>query len=211
MSEPSSPVETGTDPVDEAVSPEGAAPAAPATAPPSRYSLGSMSNLARSLLVIVGLVAVLIAIVPRISSVDQPAVDAASVVSNAVTQSGLALEAPVGLPAGWKATSARYAASTDDIVTWQGGWTTPDDGFVGIRQASAVTPKWIDQVTSSGQVVGSVQLAGRTWEKRYDSQNDQTSLVDEHDGALTTVITAKAPDADISTFTTALQVAKPSS
>ncbi len=177
----------------------------PAAAPKSRYSLGSSSNLVRSMLVIVGFVAVLVAIVPRTTSVQQPAVDAASVVSDAVRQSGLALEAPVSLPAGWKATSARYGKSTDDIVTWQAGWTTPDGGFVALRQAKAVTPKWIAAATTQGVVDGSVDAAGRTWEKRYDADHGTTSLVDEHQGGLSTVVSATAPLADVLVFTNALQ------
>ncbi len=180
-------------------------PPTPAAAPKSRYSMGSSSNLVRSMLVIIGFVAVLVAIVPRISQVDQPAVDAASVVSDAVTQSGLALEAPVGLPAGWKATSARYGKSTDDIVTWQGGWTTPDGGFVALRQAKAVSSKWIAQATTQGVVDGSVNAAGRTWEKRYDSAHGTTSLVDEHEGALSTVVAGTAPLSDVLLFTNALR------
>lgn len=173
---------------------------------PSRYSMGSSANMVRSLVVILGFVAVLIAIVPRVSSVDQPAVDADSVVSNAVLDSGLVFEAPVGLPTGWKATNARYAKSTDDILTWQGGWTTPTgNGYVAIRQAKDVTAKWITAATNGGVVNGAVQAAGRTWEQRYSAQHDQTSLVDEHPGGVTTVITATASTTQILTFTNALK------
>jgi len=167
--------------------------------------MGSSSNLVRSMLAIIAFVAVLVAIVPRISSVEQPAVDAASVVSDAVRQSGLPLEAPVGLPAGWKATSARYGKSTDDIVTWQGGWTTPDGSFVALRQAEAATPKWIAAATTQGVVNGSVDAAGRTWEKRYDAIHGTTSLVNEHEGGLTTVVAGTAPLADVLVLTNALR------
>ncbi|MEP6797259.1 MAG: DUF4245 domain-containing protein [Lapillicoccus sp.] len=175
--------------------------------PPSRYSMGSSANMVRSLLVIVGLVAVLIAIVPRISAVDQPAVDAASVVGNAVRDSGIAYEAPLGLPAGWKATNARYDQSTDGALTWQAGWTTPKGGYVAIRQAKAVTQKWIQVATDQGEPEGAVQAAGRTWEKRYSAAHDQTSLVDEHPDELTTVVTATASTDELLTFTNALKPA----
>ncbi len=170
--------------------------------------MGSSANMVRSLVVILGLVAVLIAIVPRISSVDQPAVDAASVVSNAVLDSGLAFEAPVGLPTGWKATNARYEKAADGILTWQGGWTTPgDNGYVAIRQAGNVSAKWITAATDSGVVQGAVQAGGRTWEKRFSAQHNQTSLVDAHPGGLTTVITATASTAELLTFTNTLKPA----
>lgn len=188
---------------------ESTEPEAPAAPPPSRYSMGSSANMARSLVVILGLVAILIAIVPRISSVDQPAVDAASVAGYAVTASkGLAFEAPVGLPAGWKATNARYEPSTDGILTWQGGWTTPSsDGYVSIRQAEKVSAKWITVATDGGEVQGAVEAGGRTWEKRYSAQHRQTSLVDEQPGGLTTVIIATASTDELLTFTSALKPA----
>ncbi len=193
----------------DAPAPDPTGPQTPAAPPKSRYSMGSSANMVRSLIVILGLVAILIAIVPRISAVDQPAVNAASVVGYAVTASkGLAFEAPVGLPTGWKATNARYEPSTDGIVTWQGGWTTPSaDGYVSIRQADKVSGKWITAATDGGVVQGAVRAGGRTWEKRFSAQHNQTSLVDEHPGGLTTIIIATAPMSDILTFTNDLKPA----
>ncbi len=183
--------------------------------PPARksaYSLGSAPNMLRSLLVILGLVGVLIAIVPRVSSVEQPAVDAGAVVSNAVRVSGLALEAPVGLPSGWKATSARYDKSTDDLMTWQGGWTSPHGGYVAIRQTPAASPGWLSTATNGGRAQGTVEASGRTWQKLFDPAHDQTSLVTESAqgaGGVTTVVTGTAAPDEILQFTNALQRAQP--
>ncbi len=190
-------------------------PIGPGGAPPVRksaYSLGSVPNMLRSLLVILGLVAVLIAIVPRVSSVDQPAVDAASVVSNAVRVSGLPFEAPVGLPSGWKATSARYDKSTDDLVTWQAGWTSPQGGYVAIRQTRAASPSWLRTATNGGQSQGTVEASARTWQKLFDPAHDQTSLVAEPAlgaSGVTTVVTGTAGLGEILQFTNALQPAQP--
>lgn len=166
----------------------------------------------RSLVVILSFVAVLVAIVPRVSSVEQRAVDAGSVVSNAVRESGLPFEAPVGLAPGWKATSARYAKSTDELMTWQGGWTTPKGGFVAIRQTKAASPSWLRTVTSAGQPQGTVEASGRTWQKLFDAAHDQTSLVTQspqETSGLTTVIAATAGLDEILQFTNALQPAQP--
>lgn len=172
----------------------------------SRYSLGSSSNLVRSMLVILGLVAVLVAVVPRTTSVPRPSVDAASVAKDAAQSTGLALLVPEGLPSGWTATTAQLQPTTDQILTWQTGWTTPDDGFVLLRQAKDVSPSWISAATTQGTVVGSEQLAGRTWEKRYDATHDQTSLVDQQP-SLTTVVTAKGDPKNLTTFVDALKPA----
>ncbi len=194
-----------------------AEPAPPVGPPatPSRYSMGSSSNMVRSLLVILGMVAVLVAIVPRTTGITQPPVDAASVVSDAVTQSGLPFEAPVGLPAGWTPTNARYAASTDGLPTWQGGWSTPQGGYVAIRQTKTVSPAWLAAATSDGAPKGQVQVGGRTW-ARYEATAPQprTSLVDVPSGAaastgIATVITATASPDEVATFVTALKPAQP--
>ncbi len=190
-------------------------PGQPEPVPRSAYSMGSGSNMARSLLVILGLVGVLIAIVPRVSAIHQPAVDAASVVSDAVTQSGLPYEAPVGLPSGWTPTNARYTKTTDDLLTWQGGWSTPSGGYIAIRQTKTASPNWVRDATSNGVPQGTVEVAGRSWQRYYDSAQKRTSLVDVPSGAaaqtsLATVVTATAEDSELRTFTTALQPAHPS-
>ncbi len=176
--------------------------------------MGSYGNMIRSLVVILGMVGVLIAIVPRIQSVQQPPVDAASVVADASRQSGLPFEAPVGLPEGWSATNARYATSTDALPTWQAGWSTPTGGYVAIRQTKTASPAWLQAATNGGKQTGTTELAGRTWTRYYDADAKRTSLVWVPSGAETatsiaTVITAIADDAEVLTFTTALRPALP--
>jgi Protein of unknown function (DUF4245) len=180
----------------------------------SRYAMGTYGNMIRSLLVVLGMVAVLVAIVPRVQNIQQPPVDAASVVVDAARQSGLPFEAPVGLPDGWSPTNARYAVSTDDLPTWQAGWSTPKNGYVAIRQTKDASPAWLEAATSGGKQTGTRQLAGRTWTVFYDPANKRTSLVDVPSGAstatsMTTVVTAVADDDEIITFTTALKPAQP--
>jgi len=186
--------------------PTSAAPSA-AAPPRSRYSMGSGSNMARSLLVVLALVAGLIALVPRVDSVRQPAVDAASVVSYAVKDSGTPFLFPTGLPSGWTATSARYATSTDSLPTWQAGWTTPAGQFVGLRQALNATPAWISTGITGGKVTGSVEMSGRTWEMRTDERN-QLYAVSVSAEKLTTVVSATGGMDDIRFFVDTLKPAK---
>lgn len=203
--------------------PSGASSLGETPVPRSAYALGSTSNMIRSLVVILALVGVLVAIVPRVSEVDQPAVDAVAVASNAVRESGLAFEVPVGLPAGWKATNARYVPAADSLLTWQAGWTTPQGGYVAIRQARAASPTWLRVATSDGVAQGTLEASGRTWQRYYDPARKRTSLVANTGPAsvgassspsgsadsLTTVVTATASLDEILTFTNALQPAPP--
>ncbi|MEP6651260.1 MAG: DUF4245 domain-containing protein [Lapillicoccus sp.] len=202
------PTVPGDDAPDETPSDEQGPP------PRSRYTMGSYGNMVRSLAVILGMVAVLVAVVPRVQSIQQPPVDATAVVAEAVRQSGLAFEAPVGLPEGWSATNARYAASTDGLPTWQAGWSTPNGGYVAIRQTKNASPAWLQAATSGGQQTGTTQVAGRTWTRFYDGADKRTSLVDVPSGAatptsMTTVITAIAGDDEVVTFVMMLQSEQP--
>ncbi|MEI2733208.1 MAG: DUF4245 domain-containing protein [Dermatophilaceae bacterium] len=196
------------------VVPPPSGPPTSAPAPRSRYAMGSAANMARSLLVILGLVAVLLMIVPRSDGVSQPAVDAASVVSVAVKDSGVAFEFPAGLPAGWKATSARYAAATDSVPTWQAGWTTPSGQFVGLRQAMGVTPRWLDVATNAASnaagAVSTQDLGGRTWQRLRDDRG-QVHLVATAPSGLTTVVSASSEQAEFAVLVEALRPAPPAS
>ena len=178
--------------------------------PRSRYSMGSGANMARSLLVVLALVAGLIALVPRVDSVRQPAVDAASVVSYAVKESRTPFSFPAGLPSGWTATSARFATSTDSRPTWQAGWTTPAGQFVGLRQTVDATPAWVATGITGGKVTGSAEVAGRTWEIRTDERN-QLYAVSVSADKLTTVVSATGGMDDIRYFIERLEPAKAAS
>lgn len=169
--------------------------------------MGSAANMMRSLLVILVLVAGLIMLVPRVSEVRQPPVDALGVAAAAVKQSGTPLWAPTGLPEGWVSTVARFGPSTDSVRTWQAGWTTPGGGFVGLKQAVSPTDAWIAAVTANGvapkaPAESSTRLGGRTWQVLVDERG-QTHLVNR-DGGLTTVVSSMRGMPDAAVFVPAL-------
>ena len=73
-------------------------------APPSRYSMGSTKNLVISLLAVLGMVAVLILIVPRVSSVGGPEVDIHATAVDVQQRTDWPIVEAVGLPDGWTPT-----------------------------------------------------------------------------------------------------------
>ncbi len=168
--------------------------------------MGSAANMARSLLVVLALVAALVAIVPRTAGVTAPPVDAAAVAGAAVASSGVAFEVPVGLAEGWAATSARYAAGPDSVPTWQGVWTTPTGQHVSLKQAAGATPAWLEAVTNQAGDSGEVSLAGRQWRSRIDARG-QTSLVSVSPQGLTTVLSTTGDLTDLGQFAAALRPA----
>ncbi len=118
---------------------------APARSPcvASRYSMGSMPNMLRSLLVIGFFLLVLVAIVPRMSEVERPAVDAAGKASTVAAQTGWPIELPTGLGSGWVPTTATYAPGTDKVPTFTTVWKTPAGGDLAFKQAAAPTDGWV--------------------------------------------------------------------
>ena len=151
--------------------------------------MGTLGNMARSLLVVLALVAALVAIVPRGEGSIRPPVDAGAVAAQAVKDSGMPFELPVGLPDGWTATTARYAPSADSRPTWQAVWTTPTGQSISLKQTWAATAKWLDMATNQGTSAGQVDLAGRTWERRSDARG-QVALVSATPLGLTTVVSS---------------------
>ncbi len=169
--------------------------------------MGSSANMMRSLFVVLALVVGLIMLVPRVTEVRQPAVDAAAVAQMAVKESGLPFLMPVGLPDGWVATQARYGVWPDLTRTWQAGWTTPSGGFVAIKQAAAPSEAWLKAATASGPAAGTVELGARVWEIRTDERK-QTHLLSRGADGLTTVLSSVAGMADLQVFVPALAPAK---
>lgn len=183
------------------------------TSPRSSYASGSVANMARSLLVVAALVAVLIAIVPRVSTISQPPVDVGAAAVGVARESGWGISQPVGLPEGWKATSVRYVRSTDGLQTWHAGYTAPSGNYVALEQTKGATSGWIEAQTNRAKRTGEVQAAGRTWTTFERSPKVQRSLLDTRktsDG-LTTLITGTGTFDELKDFVEKLQVVKPTS
>jgi hypothetical protein len=180
-----------------------------APSPRSSYANGSAANMLRSLLVVGVIVAALVAIVPRVNSVSQPPVDVAGAAVEIARDSGWPIEAPEGLPDGWKATSVRYVRSTDGLMTWHAGYQSPDGNYVAIEQTKAATSGWVEAETNRARVTGQTQAGGRTWDTYVRSGKLQNSLVDKAGaGGLTTIITGTGTFAELSAFADALRPVK---
>src|SRR3954466_3391101 len=220
MSTPSTPSTPASESADQPPSP-GAAPggpgggrgrepggepaAAPAT-PTSRYSLGSFPNMFRSMLVIALFVLALVAIVPRISQVQRPAVDAAGKASQVAAQTTWRIQLPRSLGAGWAPTVAPYGPGTEQVPTFTTVWTTPSGADIALKQAVGATPGWVARSVNDGQATGTVTVSGRTFEKFVAGDARQLSYVVRGQGpkGLTLVASGTAPEDELNAFVAAL-------
>jgi hypothetical protein len=173
----------------------------------SSYANGSVANMARSLLVIGALVAVLIAVVPRVNSISQPPVDVAGASVEVAKDSGWPIDRPQGLPDGWKATSVRYVRSTDGLMTWHAGYQSPTGDYVALEQTRDATDNWISAQVNRARLTGQVQAAGRTWDTYVRGVKVQNSMV--HKGAgrgeLTTIVTGTGTFPELTAFAESLR------
>ena len=224
MSSPSTPSTSPTSPAspDPAAPPAAdAAPVAEASAgaetpaggegPRSRYSLGTVPNMLRSLLVIGLFVLALFAIVPRNGQVDRPAVDAAAKASQVAAQTSWPVELPKGLGQGWVPTVATYAAGTEKVPTFTTVWTTPSGGDIALKQAVSVPEGWLERSVNDGSRTGSAQISGRSFERYAAEDKGQISYVVRGVGAhgLTIVATGTAPEDELKAFVAALHPVTP--
>lgn len=173
-------------------------------APPqqSRYSLGSTKNLVYSLLAVVGMTAVLVLMVPRVSSVSGPPVDVSATAVTVQADTGWPIVEPVGLPDGWSPTSVRYVRTTGGFMTWHVGYQTPSGTFVAVEQTLDPSREWISAQTNRSPSEGTTEIAGLTWEKYVRDNKVQNSLLHqpEADGELTTLVTGTADFDDMAFF-----------
>ena len=176
-------------------------------APRSAYANGSAANIVRSLLVIGAIVAVLVAIVPRVSSVSQPPVDVADTAQQVAADTGWPISAPRDLPEGWRATSVRYVRSTDGLMTWHAGYVSADGRYVALEQTKDATTEWVSAQTNRARVTGQVQAGGLTWDTLVRSGKVQNSLVHhgEAPGVLTTIVTGTGTFEELKLFADALE------
>ena len=175
--------------------------------PRSTYANGSAANMVRSLLVIGALVAVLVAVVPRVNSISQPPVDVAAASVEIARESGWPIAVPEGLPEGWKPTSVRYVRSTDGLMTWHAGYQSPTGNYVALEQTQGATPRWIEAQTNRAREIGQVDIEGTSWTQFERGGKVQNSLLDRGSGPqdLTTLVTGTGTFEELAAFAAALQ------
>ncbi len=185
-----------------------------AAAPPrSRYSMGTLPNILRSMFVIGLFVLALVAVIPRISAVDRPAVDAAGKASQTAAETKWPIEMPAGLGKGWVPTVATYAPGTDKVPTFTTVWTTPSGADIAFKQAAGATEPWLVRSVNDGAPAGSATVAGRTFDRYTDTSRQQLSYAVRGKGktGLTLAATSTGPEDELKTFVAALERVTPSS
>ncbi|MFE4196295.1 DUF4245 domain-containing protein [Paenarthrobacter sp. NPDC056912] len=111
----------------------------------------------------------------------RPAVDVAAIARNAADVAGFT---PVTPDTGdtFKPNYARWESGTGTgVPTWEVGFLTPKEAFIGLTQTSQANPTWVLQQTGNLPVTGTRNAGGQDWELR-DSGKEKRSMVLEYRG-----------------------------
>lgn len=125
----------------------------------------TVNNLVLSLLVTVGMVFIIVLAVPRSDTPIERDID----YSAAASQLQPGVEAPIAdptLPDGWRANSAdwRRASGSGGVASWNIGFLTPTDQFIGLTQAFDADPSWIADQLQRQAAVETTIIDGITWD-----------------------------------------------
>ncbi|MGH8867596.1 MAG: DUF4245 domain-containing protein [Actinomycetes bacterium] len=179
-------------------------PTESAPAPGRRRGSQTVTDMVRSLGVVLLVVAVILIITPREHSDPTPEIDYATELASARRGAPYALLAPQALPATWDATSVRYRTAADGDVTWHLGFETPSDQYAGLEQSDGDSEAFVATQSLGGRPDGRVELEGRTWERYVSTEQERRSLVRVTDG-VTVVVAGSAGWGELQRLATALR------
>ncbi len=174
----------------------------PAPTAVERANRMSAANMIRSLLPLVVICLLAVGWIAFRQSGTDPVrpIDPSSTVQLAASRAGYAVEAPSGLPDGYRPTSARTDAGEaveGAPVTLEVGYVTPSVEYAGFLTTDDPRADPLRAVLDGAQEEGTVDVAGRTW-TRLTSQRGETVLSREEAG-VTTVVTGSADDDELET------------
>jgi hypothetical protein len=160
----------------------------------------SAANMLRSLLPLVVICLVIVGWTALQQQSDEGVreVDPASTVHLAAARAAYAVEAPTGLDADYRTTSARTDAGNagqGDPVTLEIGYLTPSAEYAGFVVSDDRRSAPLAAVLDGAEEQGRVELGGRTW-TRSTTERGETALIRAEDGA-TMAVTGSASDEEL--------------
>src|SRR6476661_443205 len=119
-----------------------------------------------------------------------PDINVSAIAKNAA---GVAGFTPVAPDTGdtFRSNYARWeSGSGSGVATWEVGYLTPKDSFIGLVQTRQSNPTWLLQQTKNAAVTGTRSAGGLEWELR-DTGKGERSMVLVHGGS-TVILTGTA-------------------
>jgi hypothetical protein len=132
-------------------------------------------------------------------------VDYLGVREQAQAATDLPLLAPEQLPAGWRATSARFEPGPDGTGgSWHLGVLTSDEEYLGLEQTPVALDEAADRWAEDSEEAGSSDVAGRVWSVRAGPGDRIAYLT--RTGDRTIVVTGTVAQDELESYITSLSV-----
>jgi len=165
---------------------------------------GGIRDLVLSLLVLLAIVGVVVLASPRESGNPPRAIDYTGALVQVRAAAKYPVLAPVGLPAGWQATSTR-TDRRGATLDWHLALLSPGHQYAAVDQSDRPAPVFISEMTERGGEQGTVSIAGKIWVRTYASLRDHRALWSAGGGTSTVVVGGNASWADLEQLASALQ------
>ena len=168
----------------------------------------TINNLVYSLLVTVGLVAVIYFLVPRADGEPNWLVDYVAQSEIASKSLGESLLVPA-MPEQWRANAAELRNATNGQVTsWYIGFITPSDKFIAFNEAFDANETWVSNELKDYPATGTVTIDGQQWtvynnRSMNDAGNVEYAMVTTL-GRSTVVLYGTADDAEFEQLATSI-------
>ena len=134
-----------------------------ATARATRRANQTTVNLVLALLSSLAVVALVVLVVVRPTSIERDPVDYVAVAADAQEAVDVTLVAPE-LPSGWTANRAELISGTaDGIDSWQIGFLTPGEQYIGFVQGIRVDQRWLSEQTANAEPGDTLTIGGQRW------------------------------------------------
>ena len=171
-----------------------------AAASAKRRSNQTALNLVFALLASLGVVALVVLVVVRPSSIERDPIDYAAVAADAQSAVDVSLVVPE-LPKRWSANRAELETAGDDgIDSWQIGLLTPGDQYIGFVQGIRVDDRWVSEQTASAEATDRVTIGDRVWQvydrRDVDDPGNLAYILTTAEGDSTIVLGGTASDAE---------------
>jgi hypothetical protein len=179
----------------------------PAPTAVERANRMSAANMIRSLAPLVVIVLLVVGWIAFRQGSPDPVrtVDPSSSVQLSAARAGYVVEAPTGLPDGYRPTSARTDAGDAgeaDPVTLEIGYVTPSDEYAGFLTTDDPRAERLLAVLDGAEEQGSVELDGRPWDRLTNGRGE--TVLRREDAGVTTVVTGSADDDELETVAASL-------
>lgn len=166
-----------------------------------RRGFESVGDMVRSLGLVLAVVAVLLVITIRSPGQEVRVVDYAQTLRLAGAGAPFPLLDAVGLPEGWRATSAYYdppqRTGLPGVVRWHVGWLTPSGEYAALEQGNGTAADLLEEQLGESDPTGASTVGTQTWQ-RHEGSSGRRALLRSSGGVVTVVHgTAGWPDLEL--------------